>query len=373
MRLLTDPVTTQFRDQARTWLAENVPAALRPDEDLAAREFDCAWQRRQYEGGWAGLAWPTEFGGRGLAPHLQLIWYEELVRANAPGMGCFTVALGHAGPTIIAYGNEAQRARYLPGILRGDTPWCQGFSETGAGSDLASLRTSAEIDGDHLVINGQKIWTSYGHQSDFQELLVRTDPHAERHRGISWVIVDLHTPGITIRPIRTIDGQADFCECFYDDVRVPLANVVGELNDGWRVAMSTLSLARGFGYLQTRLSAIRQVDRLIGVARARNRLTDWAGYELARLRAQAVAVRALGYDAVAISARPDLMASANQVFNAEFRQSVARAALDILGPEALARGELGVEYLGSFRHTIGGGTTDIQKNILAKRVLGMSR
>ncbi|MCW2538406.1 MAG: putative acyl-CoA dehydrogenase [Frankiales bacterium] len=374
MDLLTDPTITAFREEARTWLEENKPTEARPHDDQAAREFDRAWQHKQYEGGWAGVAWPEEFGGRGLAPLQQMIWYEEMVRAGAPSTGSFTVALGHAGPTIMANGTKEQQALYLDRIISGDTPWCQGFSEPGSGSDLASLRTRAVIDGDELVVNGQKIWTSYAHIADFQELLVRTDPEAPKHKGITWVVMAMDTPGLTVRPIQTIDGNAHFCECFYDDVRIPLANVVGGLNNGWRTAMSTLSFERGMGYLQSRLTIINEVDKLIEEARQRKLLeNDRIAYELAHIRAQAVTVHALGYDGVAATSQPELMSSVNQIFNGELSKSLARIAIEIQGDDGLERTEWNGRYLGSFPATIAGGSKDIQKNILGERVLGLPR
>lgn len=374
MDLLKDPEITAFREEARTWLEENAPREERPADDLQAREFDRAWQRLQFEGGWAGVAWPKEYGGSGLSPLQQMIWYEEMVRADAPSMGSFTVALGHAGPTIIARGTEEQQEAYLQRIIGGDTPWCQGFSEPGSGSDLASLRTRATIEGDELVVNGQKIWTSFAHIADFQELLVRTDPDAPKHRGISWVVLDMKTPGLTVRPIRTIDGNAHFCECFYDDVRIPLANVVGGLNNGWQVAMSTLSFERGMGYLQSRLTIITRVDRLIAEARRRNVLTDdRIAWQLAHLRAEATAVHALGYDGVVTKARPELVAAVNQVFNGELDKELYRVALEVLQVDGLERDPWTAGYLGSFPATIAGGSKDIQKNIVGERVLGLPR
>jgi alkylation response protein AidB-like acyl-CoA dehydrogenase len=374
MDLLTDAETIDFRDEARTWLETNAPGEPRPADYAAARAFDCEWQRRQYDGGWAAVAWPVEFGGRGLSPLQQMIWYEELVRAGAPTMGSFTVALGHAGPTIIAKGTPEQQAKYLNDIISGRSPWCQGFSEPNSGSDLASLRTRAVIEGDELVINGQKTWTSWGHIADYQELLVRTDPDAPKHKGISWVVLDMKTPGVTVRPIRTIAGHSHFSECFYDNVRVPLENVVGGVNNGWQVAMSTLSFERGMGYLQTRLSRLNDIDQLIDEAGRRNLLgNEELAYQLAKLRAEAVAVHALGYDGVAATSQPELIGSVNQIFNGELSKSFGRAAMAVHGTDGLERGDVPALYLTSFSQTIAGGTKDIQKNILGERVLGLPR
>jgi len=256
------------RAEARAWLAANVPTTPRPTELRARAEYDRAWQRRMHDAGWAGIAWPKEYGGRGASLMEQLVWYEEYARAGAPDISTLFVGLDHACPTLIACGSDAQKAEHLPRILRGDVIWCQGFSEPNAGSDLASLQTRAVIEGDELVVTGQKIWTSFAHVAEFQELLVRTDPEAPRHRGISWVICPMGLPGMEIRPITTLTGESDFCEVFYDAVRIPLANVVGRLNDGWRVAMATLSFERGTAFLSEQVRIARRVDELIATARA---------------------------------------------------------------------------------------------------------
>jgi alkylation response protein AidB-like acyl-CoA dehydrogenase len=374
MELLEDPGLRDFRDEARTWLQEHVPADRRPEDDFEAAEFDKAWQRVQYEGGWAGVAWPAAAGGRGLEPVQQLIWYEELVRSGAPRPGSFLVAIGHAGPTIITNGTEEQQRSYLPPILDGTAPWCQGFSEPGSGSDLASLRTRGEIDGDDLVINGSKIWTSFAHVALFQEMLVRTDPDAPKHKGISWIVVPMDTPGLEVRRIRTIDGHAHFCECFYTDVRVPLANIVGPMNSGWQVAMSTLSFERGMGYLAMRLALRDEVDAVIALARSLGRdREERFRDELAWVSAQVTAVHALGYDGANPVGPRELVGAVNQVFYGELSKRVKRLAMDIRGDAALERDHWSTSYLGSFPETIAGGSKDIQKNILGERVLGLPR
>src|SRR5262249_44310867 len=254
--------------EARAWLAANAPRTARPSELGARAEFDRAWQRRMHDAGWAGIAWPRDYGGRGATLMEQLIWYEEDARAGAPGISALFVGLNHAGPTLIACGSEAQKAAHLPRILRGDVVWCQGFSEPNAGSDLAALQTRAVIDGDELVVNGQKIWTSFGQIAEYQELLVRTDADAPKHKGITWVICPMDAPGIEIRPIKTLAGNADFCEVFYDNVRIPLANVVGKINDGWRVAMATLSFERGTAFMSEQVRQSARMQELIQVARS---------------------------------------------------------------------------------------------------------
>ena len=380
MRVIDTLELRVFRSACRDWLAENTPRAPRPLEGEAMRDFDLAWQRRQYDGGWAGVSWPADYGGRGLSVLEQLIWHEEYAAAGAPPSGSMFVALSHAGPTLIVAGSAAQNARHLPPILRGEENWCQGFSEPGAGSDLASLSCRAEIDGDDLVVNGTKIWTSYGHLARWQELLVRTDPARSRHRGISWVICDMTSPGIDIRPIRAMSGLTHFCEVFYDNVRVPLANVVGALHEGWRVAMTTLGFERGTGTIAHQIELARVVDRLIDAARAAPGLGAEATMaELAQLRAEVMALRAL--TAVSISrgmreAIPGAEGNIVALYFGELTRRVHGKALEVLGAGALLRGgdhDWPLQYLESFKWAIGGGTSEVRRNAIGERVLGLPK
>jgi alkylation response protein AidB-like acyl-CoA dehydrogenase len=351
-----------------------------------------AWQRRMHDAGWAGINWPKEYGGRGAPLMEQLVWYEEYARVGAPDVTTGFVGLKHAGPTLIACGSEEQKAYHLPRILRGDVVWCQGFSEPNAGSDLASLQTRAEIDGDHLVVNGQKIWTSFGHVAEFQELLVRTDPNAPRpHAGITWVICPMDAPGLDIRPIKTLAGNSDFCEVFYDNVRIPLANVVGKLNDGWRVAMATLSFERGTAFMSEQVRMARRLDELIEVARrtpgadGRRAIDDdEIARRLALAAAEVEAMRAMTYRSLSVAARtgmPGAEASMIRLFFSELIQRIDALAMEILGPAALGgfradgapTGEWVERYLTGLSQTIGGGTKEIQRNIIGERVLGLPR
>ncbi|RTL05104.1 MAG: acyl-CoA dehydrogenase [Acidimicrobiia bacterium] len=380
-----------FREEARTWLRENLPTEERPPEGQEMRAFDLAWQRTLYDGGWAGISWPVDFGGRGLSDIQQMIWYEEFARANPPftlNNSCTFVGNNHGGPTIIVNGTDDQKATYLPPILRGEVVWCQGFSEPGAGSDLGSLTCRAEIDGDHLVVNGQKTWTSYAHVADLQELLVRTDPDAPKHKGISWVVCDMTTPGIEIREIRTMSHVTDFCEVFYDEVRIPLTNVVGGLHNGWRTAMSTLSFERGTAFMADQVELTSTIERLIGEARER---TDARGRpligdeevarRLAAARAEVDALKAMTIAGISRTARtgmPGAEGSMIRFFHGELHQRVYQLALDIIGADALRLTPVDGDvwtgpYLQSFAYTIGGGTTDIQRNIVGERVLGLPR
>jgi alkylation response protein AidB-like acyl-CoA dehydrogenase len=374
-----------FRDQARTWLRDNVIRERRPHSGEAMRSFDLAWQRKQFEGGWAGVSWPVQYGGLGLSLTRQLIWHEEYARADAPDNHLCFVALNHAGPTLIASGSEGQKRLHLPKILRGDVIWCQGFSEPNSGSDLASLRTQARIEGDHLVVNGSKIWTSHGHLSDWQELLVRTDPAAPKHKGISWVICDMKSPGITLRPIEimTSPNQVHFVQCFYDEVRIPLGNVVGRINDGWNVAMSTLGFERGTAQIRDQIRYSYLVEKMILEAHERfgsesPLSNDEIGARLAQLRADMAAARAMTYMVMsrAQAGIQDSQSSLMRAMVGETQQRARRLALDILGPYALENPEEDdwvYFYLRSFSITIAAGTAQIQRNIIGERVLGLPR
>src|SRR4051794_28858394 len=269
MDLLYTTEEQAFRAELRQWLGDVLPT-LGPEphrEDWEARRaWDLGWTATLHQAGYSGINWPKEFGGRGATPTEHLIFIEETERAHAPYIGMNFVGMLHAGPTLIAEASDEQKAFHLPGILEGRHVWCQGFSEPNAGSDLASLRTKGVRDGDEYVINGQKIWTSFGHVADYCEMLIRTDPEAPKHKGISWVIVPMDTPGIDVRPLRTMEGSAEFCEVFFDDVRIPVANRVGAENDGWRVAMVTLSFERGTAFVADVIQSMELVRSLKDVA-----------------------------------------------------------------------------------------------------------
>lgn len=391
MDLDYSPEQVQFRAEVRDWLDDHAPREPRPRETKAMRDYDLAWQRTQWDGGWAGISWPSEYGGRGLTLLQQLIWYEEYARAIRPGVDACFVALNHAGPTLITRGNQEQKSFHLPRILRGEAVWCQGFSEPQAGSDLASLSTRARIEGDELVVTGQKIWTSYANVADYQELLVRTNRGAKKHDGITWVICDMSSPGIEVRPIETIDGGADFCEVFYDDVRIPLSNVVGGVDGGWSVAMSTLSFERGTAFTAQQVSLARVVEHLIDFARDHTGpdgrrpaiADDEIARRLATARAEVASLRAMTYAGICrnmVTDAPGADGSILKLYYGELGKKVSRLAIDILGADALERGHGAVlghdlvgSYLESFSHTIAGGTSEIQRNIIGERVLGLPR
>src|ERR687898_3409198 len=259
-----------FRAELRAWLERTLPELpSRPswDDWAGRRRFDTDWQRCLFDAGYAGINWPRAYGGRDASPSEQLVFLEETTRARAPYVGVNFVGSLHAGPTIMTEGTEEQKTRYLPPILRGDDVWCQGFSEPEAGSDLASLRTRALRDGDHYVVSGQKIWTSNAQVADYCELLVRTDPDAPKHRGITWIVMPMDSAGIEVRPMKALTGVSEFSEMFLDEVRIPVGNVVGAENDGWRVAMVTLGFERGTAFVSELLGSMRLLSDLVEIAK----------------------------------------------------------------------------------------------------------
>ena len=388
MDLYFSPEDDAFRDEVRTWLHENVPRGIVPDDGKAMRDFDLAWQRTQWDGGWAGISWPTEYQGRGLGLIQQLIWYEELARADAPDARSAFVGIAHGGPTLIARANEEIKSFHLPKILRGEVVWCQGFSEPESGSDLASLRTKGVIDGDQLVVTGQKTWTSYADVADYQELLVRTNPDVPKHKGITWVVCDMRSPGIEVRRIKTMARDHHLNEVFYDEVRIPLTNVVGDIDEGWSVAMSTLGFERGTAFTARQVKLSKSVERLIELAAGRRSFNGKAMIEddeiarrLGRARAGVASMRAMTYAGISRNATrpPGPEGSMLKLYYSELIKVVAQLSLDILGPDALRflpdgdpDGWTG-SYMRSFASSIGGGTSEILRNIIGDRVLGLPR
>jgi len=381
----------RFRAEVRAWLAEAVPSLPPkpgPHDWDARRAYDTTWQKMLHEAGYAGINWPAEFGGRGASPTEHLIFLEENERAGAPYVGVNFVGLLHAGPTLIAEGTPEQKARHLPKILSGDEVWCQGFSEPGAGSDLASLQTRAVRDGDHYVVNGQKIWTSFAHVADFGELLVRTDPDAPKHKGISWLILPMDAPGIEVRPLRTIAGSSEFSEVFFTDVRIPVENLVGTENDGWRVAMVTFSFERGTAFVSDLLHSMKLVEGLADLARKADRngaaLWDDAGVrrELGHLAAELDALWHLTKRTITEAERTGVPGIGGSVFKlaySEVRHKLGDMAMRILGSDVLSTGDGDPSaaqvqgWIHAISLSIAAGTTQIQRNILSERVLGMPK
>jgi alkylation response protein AidB-like acyl-CoA dehydrogenase len=384
----------RFRQELRSWLARVLPEL--PPKPSATdwpgrRAYDSSWQAMLFEAGYAGVDWPVEGGGRGASPIEQLIFKEECERVGAPYVGVGFVGLLHAGPTIIAEGTAQQRARYLPPILKGEEVWCQGFSEPSSGSDLASLRTRAFRDGDDYVLNGSKIWTSHAEVADYCEMLVRTGDEDSRHRGITWLIVPMSTPGIEIRPLTTISGSTEFAELFLDEVRVPVANRVGDENDGWRVTMVTLSFERGTGFVGELLESMRILRSLTELAK---RTGSWGDATIRRrigaLTASFDALWALTKRNVSEAARNGVPGVGGVVFKLSYSeqgQALTDLGMDLLDRAGLAGSPLiGADGLGdlpnaelvdawikSISLTIAAGTSQVQRNIVAERVLGLPK
>jgi alkylation response protein AidB-like acyl-CoA dehydrogenase len=393
MDLSHTPEEEAFRRRVRTWLEKNVPKRHRDERPMEHGDPKRiaqakAWQRKVYEAGFVALGWPREYGGQGMDLMHQTIVNDEMVRARAPMMiGMMGVQM--VGPTLIAHGTEEQRRRHLPKILTADEIWCQGYSEPGSGSDLASLRTRAELVGDHFVVNGQKVWTSNAQFADWMFCLVRTDPEAPKHAGISYLLIDMKTPGITVRPLVQMTGDPGFNEVFFEDVQVPRANLVGGLNSGWAVANATLAHERNMLGATTRtqqslaaLLRLAQTQRRNGKPASkdpvvRQRLADIA------IRVEAMKLEAYRQLTAALRGRPaGISASINKLVATELNHDLARAALEVMGSygplgrhdlRARDRGLWPVDFMFSLGLIIGGGTSQIQKNIIAERGLGMPR
>lgn len=393
MHLRDSESDAQFRFEVREWLhgaVASLPEHPATEDWPGRRAFDAHWQGLLFEAGYAGINWPSEHGGRGATPTEHLIFLEESSVAKAPDVGIGFVGQMHAGPTIIAEGTEAQKAHHLRGILTGDHAWCQGFSEPGSGSDLASLRTRAFRDGDDYVVSGQKIWTSHAMAADYCEMLVRTDPNELKHKGISWLIMPMDLPGIDVRPLVTVHGSTEFAELFLDEVRVPVANLVGEENDGWRVANVTLSFERGTGFVGELLDTTSVFRELIALARSTKRhgSTVWDDdgirHEFGVLGADLDALWAFTKRNVSQGARGGMVMGSGSGFKVAFATTQHRLgdlALRVLDRASLSLDDIGGKPTGELVHSklhafaisLGGGTTQIQQNIIAERVLGLPR
>jgi len=386
----------RFRSEVRAWLADALPKGwgktiFEPEDEDERAHFRIDWERKLYEGGWSGISWPKKYGGRGATLVEQGIFAEELARAQAPE-GINVIGRNLAATTLMHHGSEAQRERYLPKILAAEEIWCQGFSEPNAGSDLASSRCRADLDGDEFVINGQKIWTSFAQYSQWCILLARTDQNAPKHKGLSFFLVDMSTPGITIRPLTQISGEKEFNETFFENVRVPKENLVGELNDGWRIAMTTLSYERGAEDALARQIRFKQeLDLLIETAgevelgdgkaidnpAVRQRLAQSiVDLELMRMNCLREFSKAIKGE------KPGPESSMMKLYWSHVAQDMFDMSIEILGPEALlmqgdedalARGRFPMSCLQSRAFTIYSGTSEIQRNIIAERVLGLPK
>ena len=377
------PEAEQFRTELRSWLAANltedvIAATRHPGADDQAFELLRKWNARLADDGWAAVAWPTAYGGRGASVLEQLVYAEETTRARVPNP-LNIIGINNIAPAIMQYGSERQKLDLLPRMLRADDIWCQGMSEPESGSDLASLRTRAIQDGDEYVVNGQKIWTSLGHRADWCQLYVRTDPDAPKHQGISCFLVDMKSPGISVRPLVALNGDMDFAEVFFTDVRIPADAMLGPLNEGWKVATATLSYERAAA---ARLYSELQVDleQLVGdlaTARVGDRPALQDPITLHRIGELVTRIKFLEVLCLrSISAMlhgGDAFSTASLAKSVwgECGQKLAALAYDVLGPTASARW---ADYRLTARAlTIAGGTTQINKNITAQRVLGLPR
>lgn len=371
-RLQDTPAEAAFRQRLRAWLAANAPTAASGGVEALK-----AWQKKLYEAGWLGLNWPKEYGGQGASFREQVVYNEEVIRARTPapinGIGLMIV-----GPTLIAVGSEEQKARYLAPILSAEEIWCQGFSEPNAGSDLAGLQTRAVSDGDDYIVTGQKIWTSNSRIADYIFLLARTDPDAPRHKGITALIVDTKTPGVTVKPLRQITGDAEFGEIFIDEARVPKANRIGEENDGWIVAMKTFTRERANISISTSVRLQQQCGNLIAAIEGRGVPADpqlrrevaraYLDSECLNLTCERMSEQLFGFESSMV-----------KIVGSEVNQRLQELGLNTLGPDAALTPDGDFEktwqfgFLRSRGNTIEGGTSEILRGIVAERILGLPR
>jgi alkylation response protein AidB-like acyl-CoA dehydrogenase len=382
VELRDTPEEAAFRAEVRAFIESNLPAGSR---ERGARRFesdDREWSRKLGEAGYAGLTWPKEFGGAGAPYSHQAIFLEEQARAEAPShLG--VIGLGMAGPTIIAWGTDAQKDRHLAKILSAEEIWCQGFSEPDAGSDLAAARTRIEDRGDHFVVNGQKVWSSFAHIADFCILVGLGLPDEPRYKNLTYVIVDMHAPGVEVRPLVQITGHPEFNEIFFTDVQVPKDNLLGEIGGGWQVAMTTLLHERGtlgFALAATLDVAVR---KLLALAKERNVTDPILRDRIAREWVELQALRYTNYRALTTLQKtgiPGPEGSASKLVWSENNQRLTKLALEILGSHAqltdgggYADGYWQYQQLRSRGNTIEAGTSEILRNIVAERVLGLPR
>jgi len=389
------PAQEAFRREVRCWLEQNLPADLCVDDafdervaaDRATFERRVAWQRKLYDSRWVGISWPAQYGGRDATLMEQIIFDEEYFRARAPVLPGYS-GVNMAGPTIIEWGTEEQKRRFLPRILSGEDIWCQGYSEPGAGSDLASLATRAEDRGDHFVVNGQKVWTSAAQFADWIYVLVRTDPAAPKHRGISYLLADMKTPGITVRPLVLMNGHRHFNEVFFVDVRVPKENLIGRQNEGWKPAMTTLMYERksggGRGYTE-QLVRLRTLAAELSVSGRPAWEDPLVRQGFAQLWIDATCLRYTRLRNITRQLRgepPGPEGSILKLFGSELGVRIADFAGELLGPRVLVnRPSAAVpdaprwynRVVSARQYTIAGGTSEIQRNIIGERVLGLPK
>jgi len=384
MDLSLTPEQQQFRDELRVWLQANAPSpwsgSKAEEEKGPYFEYLRKWQREVSEGGWAAISWPKEYGGRDAKLIEMAILQEEWARAEAPPL-INSLGLYLIGPTIIAVGTEEQKARFLPKIVSAEEIWCQGFSEPNAGSDVASLATKAALDGDHFVVNGQKIWTSLAHVADWCLLLTRTDPTAPKHKGITALLVDMHSPGVAVRPLKQMTGDASFNEVFFDNVRVPVANALGEVNKGWQTAITTLMNERANLGTGTYVIFKRNLDELIERVRQTKRAQNpLFRQKLAQAYVELEVFRLTNMRSLTRISQTGVPGPEGSILKlqwSEFNQRFAQTAMEALGPHAQSWGFEGgrwvFNYLRARANTIEAGTSEILRNIVAERVLGLPK
>jgi alkylation response protein AidB-like acyl-CoA dehydrogenase len=370
-----------FRDELRAWLAENHPGR-EPEGDEAAFAFRRAWQRQLHAAGWAGVSWPSQYGGRGATLVEQAIYNEEVVRARAP-QTANVLGLAMGGPTVIAHGTEEQRRRYLPPILSAEEIWCQGFSEPDSGSDLASVKTRATRHGDEWVVTGQKVWTTFAHHAKWCMLVARTDGDAAKHKGLTYFLMDMEQDAVQIRPLVQITGEAEFNELFIEEARIPDANIIGGEGNGWAVAITTLMHERSTLAFGLQVSVQISLRELIEKARS-TRANGHAASEdpvvrqrLAQLLIESEVLRLNAYRGLTAIMRqgvPGPEGSLGKWHWSDVNQALTELAMEIAGPRAmLAEDEWTYRFLRARANSIEGGTTEILKNIVAERVLGLPR
>ena len=401
---LTYPADAEaFRADIRAWLEANLPQGWFSEgfsmSDVERAAFNETWTKKLFEGGWICAGWPQEYGGKGLGLMEQVVLNEEFAKAGAPMRADF---FGDTlvGPTILQWGTEEQKKEFIPGILRGEIAWCQGFSEPNSGSDLASLKTTAVLDGDEWVINGQKVWTTQAQHADYVFLMTRTDPDAPQHAGISYLLVPMHQPGVEVRPITQVDGTAEFNEVFFTNARCPKNNVVGGVNNGWKVAMTTLGFERGSSSTTGHRRFLKEWEHIVRDAKRTGKSKDKITRDRLVKAWQNVKVMEInGYrsltDALNGTHNAALLGACNKMFWSETHRDTMELALDILGMEAqILTGEVSEEGVRSGRQrgrsdypvseiqasfffsrseTIWGGTAEIQRNIIGERALGLPK
>jgi alkylation response protein AidB-like acyl-CoA dehydrogenase len=387
------PEQEAYRMQVRKWLEANQPLPLTAEERENINE-DLLWERnknwhkRLYDGGWIGLNWPREYGGRGATFVEQLVFQQEISRLNLP-MGINVLGIIMTGPALMQWGTQEQKQRYLKPILTADEIWCEGMSEPGAGSDLAAIQTRAELQGDSFIVNGQKVWTTHAHRADFCQLFVRTDPNVPKHRGLTALLVDMHSPGVTVKPLRQVTGDAEFNEIFFEDVRVPKENLLGPLNQGWQVLVSTLmherfGISETIGGSEVILAQLVELAKLVEIDARVAAEDDEVRQQLAQFAIEATAKKYNGLRALTKRLKgqqPGVESSIGKLVSTELSQRMTKFATRLLGSYATLERHSAFAPAGDWMRrmlwvealTIAGGTSAVQKNMVGERILQLPK